>query len=150
MVARILFIAFFLLVIQVPALREFATAFFHYSPPLILKAFGAVCAVVGVAFAISARRALGSNWGMPMSVKENPELVTTGLYAYIRHPIYTGMFVALFGSALVEPVWSVVFVFALGYFLYSAKKEEALMQQTFPDTYPAYKKRTKMLIPFVF
>jgi protein-S-isoprenylcysteine O-methyltransferase Ste14 len=45
--------------------------------------------------AISARRYLGRNWGMPMSRKEQPELITSGSYAVIRHPIYTGLILAM-------------------------------------------------------
>jgi len=46
------------------------------------------------------RRHLGRNWGMPMPLKEQPELVTSGPYARIRHPIYTGLILAMLGSAI--------------------------------------------------
>jgi protein-S-isoprenylcysteine O-methyltransferase Ste14 len=109
----------------------------------------AVC-VAGLAFAIWARVHLGRNWGMPRAVKENPELVTSGPYAYVRHPIYTGMLVALIGSAAVVG-WSWLLLPALlgAYFIYSALVEERLMLRTFPDSYPGYQARTKMLVPFV-
>ncbi len=88
---------------------------------------------------------------MPQSVKENPELVTSGPYAYIRHPIYTGVLVAMIGTALVTSMlWLLIFVVTGGYFIYSALEEEKLMLKTFPDSYPAYKARSKMLIPFIF
>ncbi len=88
---------------------------------------------------------------MPMSVQENAELATTGPYAYIRNPIYSGMLLAMLGSMLVAGLsWLIPFIFFAIYFIYSAKAEEKLMLAQFPDTYPAYKKRTKMLIPFVY
>jgi protein-S-isoprenylcysteine O-methyltransferase Ste14 len=109
----------------------------------------AVC-VGGLAFAIWARVHLGRNWGMPRAVKENPDLVTSGPYALVRHPIYTGMLVALIGSASVVG-WSWLLLPAMlgAYFIYSALVEERLMLHTFPDSYPAYRSRTKMLVPFV-
>ena len=122
----------------------------HTTSPAV-SLLGGVCAVLGIGLAIWARLYLGRNWGMPQSVKENPELVTTGPYAYIRHPIYTGMLLALFGSALANnPLWYIVAVAAAVYFVYSAGREEALMAKTFPDTYPAYRTRTKRLIPFLY
>lgn len=113
-------------------------------------AIGAALSALGVAFAIWARVYLGSNWGMPMTLRENPELVTEGPYKYVRHPIYTGMLAALIGSVLVSGLaWVVVLVIVGGYFLYSARREERDMLRQFPDAYPAYKARTRMLIPFI-
>lgn len=117
----------------------------------LLGVAGVACALLGIGFAIWSRMYLGSNWGMPMSVKEQPELVTSGPYRYLRHPIYVGVLLAILGSALVSGVWWVgVFAAAAIYFAVSAHKEETLMLHTFPDTYPAYQKRTYRFIPFVF
>jgi protein-S-isoprenylcysteine O-methyltransferase Ste14 len=87
---------------------------------------------------------------MPMSVKENAELVTTGPYAYIRNPIYAGIVLATLGSALIDWWWAVFLACAVAYFVYSAKVEERILLREFPDSYPAYKARTKSLIPFVY
>jgi protein-S-isoprenylcysteine O-methyltransferase Ste14 len=119
--------------------------------PYPVEVLGVALTIAGVAFAIWARLALGSNWGMPMTVRENPELVTGGPYAFARHPIYTGVIFALVGSALVMgPAWFVIFVFMVAYFAISAKREERDMVERFPDAYPAYRARTRMLIPFVY
>jgi protein-S-isoprenylcysteine O-methyltransferase Ste14 len=106
--------------------------------------------LAGFAFAFWARAHLGRNWGMPMSLRQDHELVTSGPYAYVRHPIYTGIMLAMIGSAVsISIVWLALFVFYFAYFLYSARTEEKMMLAQFPDTYPAYRRRTKMLIPFV-
>jgi protein-S-isoprenylcysteine O-methyltransferase Ste14 len=106
--------------------------------------------LAGFGFAIWARGHLGRNWGMPMSLRQDHELVTSGPYAYVRHPIYTGLSLALIGSALaVGPLWLPLFALAFTYFLISARTEEKMMLAQFPDAYPAYRRRTKMLIPFV-
>lgn len=86
-----------------------------------------------------------------MAQKQSPELVTTGPYRYIRHPIYTGILLAILGSILAGAMyWFIFFVIAAPYFIYSALVEEKLMLKQFPKTFPQYKSKTKMLIPFVF
>lgn len=111
---------------------------------------GVVLCGLGIGLAIWARTYLGRNWGMPMSRKEFPDLVTTGPYAYVRHPIYSGIILATLGSAIGENLfWLIPLVLAGVYFIVSAKAEEKNMVQEFPDQYPAYQARTKMLIPFV-
>lgn len=112
---------------------------------------GVIFCATGIAFAIWARMHIGRNWGMPMSVRENPELVTSGPYRFVRHPIYTGTFFAMLGSALAAGTfWFFVFIWFAVYFIWSATREEKLMAAQFPAEYPEYKKRTKMLIPFLF
>jgi protein-S-isoprenylcysteine O-methyltransferase Ste14 len=116
----------------------------------IVRSIGVALCALGIALAIWARTILGRNWGMPMSLKENPELVTRGPYNHIRHPIYTGMLLALLGSSLaIGAVLLIVFVMFGAYFVYSATKEEGIMTKQFPDAYPAYKRRTNMLVPYL-
>ncbi len=106
--------------------------------------------LAGFGFAFWARAYLGRNWGMPMSLRQGHELVTSGPYAYVRHPIYTGIMLAMIGSALaVGLLWLLLFVLYFVYFIVSARTEEKMMLAQFPDAYPAYRRRTKMLIPFV-
>src|SRR5579859_5237302 len=106
--------------------------------------------VLGLALAVWARVYLGRNWGMPMSQKADPELVTTGPYSTVRHPIYTGLIVAMIGTTLaVSWYWLVVVIVIGAFFLYSAAVEERTMARLFPGSYPQYKRSTKMLIPFI-
>ena len=94
---------------------------------------------------------LGRNWGTPMTQKNDPELVTSGPYHLVRHPIYSGILVAGLGTALALSWLGLIAVVLAGvYFLYSATVEERHMTQQFPDSYPAYKRSTKMLVPFIF
>jgi len=111
---------------------------------------GILLCAFGIGLAIQARAYLGANWGLPMSRKERPELVTNGPYKLVRHPIYAGMLLAMFGSAIGQSVvWFLPLILGGIYFIYSARREEMLMVEQFPEAYPAYKQRTKMLIPFV-
>ncbi len=62
--------------------------------------FGLVFFTLGLGFAIWARMHIGRNWGSPMTLKEEPELVTSGPYHLVRHPIYSGILVAGVGTAV--------------------------------------------------
>jgi protein-S-isoprenylcysteine O-methyltransferase Ste14 len=106
---------------------------------------------VGLAFAAWARAHIGRNWGTPMTQKEDPELVTSGPYRLVRHPIYSGILLAGTGTAVgLTWLWMVAVGLATFYFVYSATVEERYLARRFPDAYPAYKRSTKMLVPFVF
>jgi protein-S-isoprenylcysteine O-methyltransferase Ste14 len=114
-------------------------------------AVGLVLFALGLGFAIWARVHIGRNWGTPMTQKDDPELVTSGPYNLVRHPIYSGILVAGVGTAVaLSWVWLTAVVVAGIYFVYSATVEERFMTQQFPDTYPQYRRSTKMLVPFVF
>ena len=85
-----------------------------------------------------------------MTSKENADLVTTGPYSLVRHPIYSGALLAVVGSIIVLGIiWIIFFVYIFVYFIYSVKVEEEIMASKFPNEYPAYKARTKMLIPYI-
>jgi protein-S-isoprenylcysteine O-methyltransferase Ste14 len=119
--------------------------------PYGVQLAGVPLTFLGIGFAVWARMILGNNWGMPMTLRENPELVTGGPYAFVRHPIYTGIIFAMLGTALtVGAAWFFVLLIAFGYFVISAHQEERDMTARFPDAYPAYMARTKRLVPFVY
>ena len=111
---------------------------------------GLALLVGGLCFAIWARVNIGRNWGSPMTRKDDPELVTSGPYRLVRHPIYSGILVAGVGTAMaLSWAWLTAVLLAGIYFVYSATVEERYMEQMFPDTYPAYRRSTKMLVPFL-
>jgi protein-S-isoprenylcysteine O-methyltransferase Ste14 len=104
----------------------------------------------GLVLAVWARVYIGRNWGMPMTQKAEPELVTAGPYRRVRHPIYSGIILAMVGTAIaVSLYWLIAAVLVGAYFIYSATVEERFMASQFPGTYPEYKRSTKMLIPFI-
>lgn len=115
-----------------------------------VAALGCALCAAGIGFAIWARLSLGDNWGMPMTLREQPELVTRGPYAFVRHPIYTGMTFAMLGTALVVPPYWALVVACCVYFGFGARREEKDMLAQFPEQYAAYRRRTKMFFPFLF
>lgn len=137
-------VAVALLVRGVGGLRGLAV---HSVP---LGVIGAVLFAAGIALAIWARVILGRNWGMPTTQRVEPELIAVGPYGVIRHPIYAGILLAVLGTALVTSLIGVGIALILGaYFLWAATVEERNLTATFPSAYPAYKERTKMLVPFL-
>src|SRR5215471_2130280 len=103
-------------------------------------ALGLVLFVLGLAFAIWARLHIGRNWGTPMAQKDDPELVTSGPYHLVRHPIYSGILVAGVGTAVaLNWLWLTAVALAGVYFVYSATVEDRYLSEQFPDEYPVYK-----------
>ena len=147
---RLAIIVVVIIVFSIPNVhRALRLAQAHLSGPFA-GATGSAFVVLGLGLAIFARAYLGRNWGTPMSRKENPELVSGGPYAFIRHPIYAGILLAMLGSAIAENiVWAVLLIPFGAYFFYCARREEALMSEQFPVEYRAYQRRTKMFVPLV-
>ena len=139
--------ALIVLLVLIPILVDTAGLEFH---ALALAIIGAAILLAGLAFAVWARVHLGRNWGMPMTRKDAPELVTSGPYRLVRHPIYTGLLTATVGTALAVNLSALLVAAVLTvYFWQSATVEERSLGAAFPRAYPAYRARTKMLIPFV-
>jgi protein-S-isoprenylcysteine O-methyltransferase Ste14 len=115
-----------------------------------LAGLGLVLFMAGLGFAIWARLHIGRNWGTPMSQKDDPEMVTSGPYQLVRHPIYSGVMVAGVGTAVaLSWSWLIAVALAAVYFIYSATIEERNLTEQFPDTYPLYRRSTKMLVPWI-
>jgi protein-S-isoprenylcysteine O-methyltransferase Ste14 len=113
---------------------------------------GLVLTAAGLGFTIWARRALGTNWNAIPSIKKDHELVQRGPYRLVRHPIYTGLLLAVFGSCLAgDRVWALCVVgMAAILLIVKLKAEEALLARQFPETYLQYRRRVKAIIPFLY
>ncbi len=122
-----------------------------YPPTETLRWTGVIVCAAGVGFAIWARHTLGTNWSGAPTIKEGHELVETGPYRYVRHPIYTGILLGIIGAGIGSGQTKHLFVLAVVAALLwiKLKVEESLMRRQFPQAYPDYMRRTKALIPFV-
>ena len=131
------------------ALRRLAFHPYQFAQPV--RDVGAVICVAGVAVAVWARLILGRSWGMPMSTHSEPTLIRTGPYAYVRHPIYSGILLAMIGSALATGLgWLIALAVTIVYFVYALRVEESDLRASFPREYPEYAAHTKRLIPLVY
>jgi protein-S-isoprenylcysteine O-methyltransferase Ste14 len=122
-----------------------------YARTTAVETIGIVLCMLGVAFAIWARNVLGKNWSGVPQIKEGHELIQAGPYRLVRHPIYTGILLAMFGTGFgIGRVQSLaLFLFCFAALWIKLKIEESLMSQQFPETYPPYRNRTKALIPYI-
>jgi protein-S-isoprenylcysteine O-methyltransferase Ste14 len=110
---------------------------------------GAVITFVGVLFAIWARWNLGRNWSAAVTIKQGHQIIRTGPYAYIRHPIYTGMLVGVVGSALTAGEYRGLLALAiiLLSFYRKARKEEKFLASNFGQPFLEHKRRTGFFLP---
>ena len=121
-----------------------------YGLPVRIPAYALTSS--GLATLIWARWSLGRNWSAIVTFRVGHELVQSGPYRLVRHPIYTGMLLMVAGTATVLGNLAGLLSFAicfLGHW-WKLRREEALLTKHFPDTYPGYMARTKALIPFIF
>jgi len=110
---------------------------------------GLALTALGVGVAIWARLILGGNWSGTVTLKKDHELVRSGPYRWIRHPIYTGMVVALVGSGLIRDHrkgW-IGLAIVLAAFYIKARREERFLSEEFGDSYREHSRRTGMFLP---
>lgn len=113
---------------------------------------GLALTIGGLAFAVWARIFIGRNWSSAITVKENHQLVRTGPYAIVRHPIYAGLLMAMLGTAIViSEVRGLVAVALAGIsFHMKSAVEEQFMTDQFGTEYGEYKRRVKTVVPFIW
>ena len=118
---------------------------------LVTAAAGAVLIVVGAALAVAGLRDLRENLTPLPRPRDNGVLVETGAYALARHPIYGGLVIAAagWGLAIASPVALVLSLGLLVFFDLKSRREEAWLEASYPG-YPAYRRRTRRLIPFLY
>ena len=113
---------------------------------------GAAVTVVGLLFAVWARQHLASNWSSAVTIKQGHELITTGAYVLVRHPIYTGILTGFLGTAIalsqVRGVIGFVLIFAVLWA--KLRMEEKWMRSQSGETYSAYAHQTAALVPYLF
>jgi protein-S-isoprenylcysteine O-methyltransferase Ste14 len=109
-----------------------------------------VLLAAGLAFTVWARLHLGRNWSGTVTLKEGHELIRSGPYALVRHPIYTGLLLAFTGTALAcgDPAAVIGLGLVLVSFLYKLRIEEGFMRAMFPGEYESYAAAVPALVPF--
>lgn len=110
---------------------------------------GAALVATGLAWTVYARAVLGRNWSGTVTLKQSHELVRRGPYRWTRHPIYSGLLLALLGTAIALGEWRGVvgFVLVLAAFSYKLRVEERFMMEAFPAEYPRYRAEVPALVP---
>jgi protein-S-isoprenylcysteine O-methyltransferase Ste14 len=151
--ARLAYIAFmvvgfFLLYDFAPPILDFLNHRFVPTDQWI-RWMGGSLTLAGTIFAIWARATIGKNWSAEVQIKQDHQLIRSGPYAHIRHPIYTGILLAVFGTALVVGEYRALLgliVIYLG-FARKAKKEEAFLAAQFGPAFDEHKRHTGFFLP---
>jgi protein-S-isoprenylcysteine O-methyltransferase Ste14 len=112
---------------------------------------GLIFCGVGVTIACWSRVQLGKNWSLSVQQKENHELISSGAYKIVRHPIYTGLLLMFFGTSIIVGDWRGLIAVAIitASFWVKLRKEEQWLIEVFGDEYVEYKNRTNALIPWL-
>jgi len=133
-----------------PHPRWSALAWRMWSPLSAASWLGVALVIAGLAFAIWARVHLGGNWSGTVTVKEGHELIRSGPYAHVRHPIYTGLITALLGTTVASGTVHAVIGLAIivAAFVRKSHSEEEFMRETFPGEYERYSAEVPALIPW--
>jgi protein-S-isoprenylcysteine O-methyltransferase Ste14 len=120
-----------------------------YSPNWLTDALGIAITFAGIAFAVWARVYLGGNWSSSVTLKVGHQLVRSGPYRWVRHPIYTGLTLAMLGTAIVRAQLRGVIAVVLAYigFKIKSKIEERVMTDTFGADYDDYRTHTGAILP---
>jgi protein-S-isoprenylcysteine O-methyltransferase Ste14 len=112
---------------------------------------GLVLTACGAALAVWARVFLGANWSATVTIKQDHEIIRSGPYALVRHPIYSGFLLGMLGTAIaigeVRGLLAIGLAF-LGWWL-KLRTEERFLVEQFGTQYVKYRQETKALIPFV-
>jgi protein-S-isoprenylcysteine O-methyltransferase Ste14 len=146
----IVWIAWWLLFTRGARIPFLSRTFAEASPTVSVVGF--LLTVVGLGFALWARLYIGRNWSGLIELKEGHQLIRTGPYAIVRHPIYSGFMLATLGTAIAYRVVGglisfVMIVLAWGY---KARLEEVALREYFGPDYDLYAQSVKGLIPFVW
>ena len=140
--------AFLLLILPVPGLNGW------FLPPRLhfVVAAGAIVQAGFVLLAVWARRHLGRNWSAEVRIAVDHELVRTGPYWFLRHPIYTAMLGMFLGTAIASSQYHALIGLALLVIAYLRKTrlEDQILAQTFGADYDAYRRHTWALVPLLF
>jgi len=108
--------------------------------------------LLGLTLTWWARIHLGGLWSSAITRKEKHRLVETGPYALVRHPIYTGLIIAMLATAATEATLVAVLgalLIALGLWVKARAEERFLSTELAPETYESYRRRVPMLVPFL-
>jgi protein-S-isoprenylcysteine O-methyltransferase Ste14 len=135
--------------------RTMLTPFVPYSEPLALAAslLAVVAAVSSVWLVMAALKTLGKEWSLTARLVEGHQLATSGPYAYVRHPIYTGMLGMLVATGIAVSHWTALLgalvVFFVGTVI-RVRREEKLLRGAFGEQFEAYARRVPALLPGLY
>ena len=128
-------------------------SFADYPSHLMPLLLGSTCLAAGLWLFHRSHADLGTNWSITLQLRANHSLVTRGVYAHVRHPMYSALFLYSIGQVLALPNWLAGASYLVPFTLLFALRvgaEERMMLDTFGAEYSAYAARTKRIIPRIW
>jgi protein-S-isoprenylcysteine O-methyltransferase Ste14 len=130
-----------------------APRFADYAFHPALAWIGTAVFALSLALFYRTHRDLGRYWSVTLEIRRTHELVTTGVYRHVRHPMYSAFFLWAVAQALLLPNWIAGLAGLVGFgtlFAFRIGSEERMMEEQFGDAYRAYAARTRRIIPGIF
>lgn len=127
--------------------------FASYPVSGMLVAAGTAVLICGMYLLYRTHRDLGRAWSITLEIRESHALVTHGIYARLRHPMYTAFWLWALSQALLLPNWIAGPAGLIGFgilFFARIDEEEQMMHERFGDAYREYVKRTDRIVPGVY
>lgn len=133
---------------------QYRSAFSRFAPfnPTYFDFIGFFIGLAGLSICLYAQIKMGNSWRVGIDETNETDLVTTGLYRFIRNPTYFGLFILNFGVWLIWPTWT-IFIFNLIFVLtleFQVRCEEDFLYSKHGNKYSEYVKRTKRYIPYIY
>jgi protein-S-isoprenylcysteine O-methyltransferase Ste14 len=149
---KVLLFAMSISVLLLPLLYWFTPLlnFANYHLPVLVPSFGTAIMVLSLWLFWRSHSDLGQNWSVTLELRENHQLVTHGVYRFIRHPMYASIWLWAIAQAMMLQNWlagwPTLIAFAFMYFL-RVSREERMMAELFGDDYRRYMEQTGRLFP---
>jgi protein-S-isoprenylcysteine O-methyltransferase Ste14 len=147
----IVFIVSISLIVVSPIMNYYKIGLIEIS--ILFNIIGLLITVLGIILRMAAVKTLGKYFTRTLEKTENQQLITNGVYKYLRHPGAAGNMTSFFGLAVSTGNYiSIIFVTVMisVAYIYRIKVEEEMLIEIFGDEYKKYQKKTKRLIPFLY
>ena len=127
--------------------------FAAYPASILQVSLGLIALVGALSLFRKTHKALGKMWSVSLDIRERHELVTSGIYRRLRHPMYSAFWTMALAQALLLPNLVAGLAGLVGFgvlFFARIGPEEAMMEETFGEDYRAYRQRTARVLPGIF
>lgn len=122
----------------------------NFTASMYVSAAGTVLVIIGTVINITGRINLKNNWGNQIRIYEGHTLTMTGIYKYIRHPLYASTVLMLYGFSFLFfniAVFALATVVFIPFIIFRAKQEDKMLADTFNGAFEEYKNKTGMFFP---
>jgi protein-S-isoprenylcysteine O-methyltransferase Ste14 len=151
---KVLTVYIILLIVMHALGIQYFSMFSRFSPleRPVIDVLGFILGITGLSFCCYAQIVMGNSWRVGIDVNGHTDLITSGLYRYIRNPTYLGLFILCIGVWVIWPTWSIALFGLIFYVLleFQVRCEEEFLAKIHNEQYQEFFKRTKRYIPKIY